>query len=375
MQLTLKANPHKLKQIRYITSQKESQTTPTKIKKQKNNQYNNCCIIEGKERVKDLVVQTSNALQSRLKELQTTFTKTKKRNSSQCNNCCIVEKKEQIKDLVVYTSNSLQSCFPTYNSKYDSKVFVEDYGCQSLHIVFGMTHACFAVATLNPIGLIPIITNAVAIKCIKLDRDLINSVERPQLATDLISYLNAINREGYLSIHRLFIRRDCIENEIRNHKKVNTQTLSSLDLKNALNNYNVKLIELEKSEDIINSEILEPILPILNKYENVDIEKCLTYTDTLKRTAAFKRRLLVGGSLAIYLSTLGIVVDGTDNVLIAFIATLSMLDLIGTPLIMDNDLSDKMNIISNCLKIYKNHLATIQNNAFVKTLENKKNIE
>src|SRR5579872_3442972 len=269
MQLTLKANPHKLKQIRYITSQKELQPTSTKTKKQKNNQ---------------------------------------------CNHRCIVEKKEQVKDFVVQTSNALQSCFPTYNSKYDSKIFIRDCGCSGMHIAIGMFHACYALATLNPIGLIPIITNAAAIKSSKLDRELINSVERPQLATDLISYLNAINREGIFYFHDLLSKRDRIEDEIRDHKQINTQTLSSLDLKNALNDYNVKLIELEKSKDIINNKILEPILPILNKYKNVDIEKCLTYKDTLMRTAAFKTYLLIGRSLAIYLSTFGIVMDSTDNV-------------------------------------------------------------
>jgi hypothetical protein len=102
MQLTLKANSYKLKQIKQIALQRELQTISTKIKKRKSNQ---------------------------------------------CDNCCIVEKKEQIKDLMVQTSNTLQSRFSTYNSKYGSNFFVEDSqtnGLLAANIVLGMGHVgCF----------------------------------------------------------------------------------------------------------------------------------------------------------------------------------------------------------------------------------------
>lgn len=330
MQLTLKANPQKIKQIRYIASHKELQTTSTKTKKQKNNQCNNCCIVEEKERIKDLIVQTSNTLQSR---------------------------------------------FSTYNSKYGSKFFVEDPGtnvCLGVNVMIGMIHAGHSLAFCNPAYLLPIITNVAAIKFIKLDTDLINSMEQPRLVRDLISYVKAINNDD-----NFFTQQNSVEDKIEAHKEINLKTLSSLGLKTALNDYEVKLVELEKSRDIINNKILEPILPILSKYKDDDIEKCLTYANELHRTTVLKQCLLIGGSIIISLSTFNILC-GTGYIITPMLSVFSAYQLVLAGLggnIGRGDLLDKTQIVSNYLKIYKDHLAARKNRASAKILKNKKNTE
>jgi hypothetical protein len=330
MQLTLKTNPHKLKQIRQITSHKE---------------------------------------------LQTTVTKSKKRKDNQCDNCCIVEKKEQIKDFMVHTSNNLQSRFSTYNSKYGSKFFVEDSGANFLlgfNVMVGMIHAGHSLAFCNPAYLLPIITNVAAIKFIKLDTDLINSVKQPRLVRDLISYVKATNNDD-----NIFGQQNSIEDKIEAHKEINLRTLSSLGLKTALNDYDVKLVELEKSRDIINNKILEPILPILSKYKDDDIEKCLTYANELHRTTVLKQCLLIGGSVIISLSTFNILC-GTGYIITPMLSVFSAYQLVLAGLggnIGRGDLLDKTQIVSRYLKTYKDHLKTIQNSAPIKILKNKKNTE
>jgi hypothetical protein len=344
MQLVLKTNPDKLKQIREITSRKELQTTPTKTKKQKSNQYNNCCIIEKKEQIKDSIVQTSNALQSR---------------------------------------------FSTYNSKYGSKFFVENSGDSInkqllvANIVVGMIYAGHSIAVANPAFLIPMVANAAAIKLIKLETDLINSVKQPQLVTDLMSYLKAINYNGVESIERLLSQREKIEEKIKAHKEINIGTFSSLGLKNLLDDYNVKLVELEKSKDIINDEILAPVLPILNKYKNVDVEKCLLYIETLNKSAVFKTCLFGGGGLFISLYALidlinmvdAHTVTNTDCICNGIIELLSVVCPIQFLGMIKFNLLKRMNTVSSCLKTYKDRLGAIKNSASVKTLKNQKSIE
>ncbi len=342
MQLTLKTNPQKNKQIRYIASQKESQTTATKAKKRKNNQPNNCCIVE---------------------------------------------KREQIKDLVVQTSNTLQSRFSTYNSKYGSNFFVENSADSinnellAANIVVGMIYAYHCIALSNPAFLIPMVANAAAIKLIKSETDLINSVKQPRLVTDLVSYLKALNNNRLGSIEGLLSRRQQIEEKIKAHKETNTETFSSLGLKTALDDHNVKLAELEKSKDIIDNEILEPVLPILNKYKNADVEKCLTYLKTLNRTAAFKICLFGGGGLIISLYTLTDLMSMMDAHILTdkdctFITTLlSVVCPIQFLGMIRFDSLNKMRMVSSYLKTYKKDLGTIQNSVSTKTLKNKKNIE
>ena len=324
MQLTPKTNPHKLKQIRYITSQKESQTTPTKTKRQKNNQ---------------------------------------------CNNCCIVEKKEQIKDLVVQTSNALQSRFSAYHSSYNSTCGIGDSLRNSLvlaNIMFGMIHVGYSFAYSHPVLLIPIIVNIATIKSLQSEADLMNSVKQSQLATDLISYLNALNDEGISYNQRLLGRQRDIECQIKDHKEINIQTFSSFDLKAALNDYNTKLATLEQTKNIVSNEILEPILPIFNQYKNVDIEKCLTYIDALTKIDTFKNNLCASGwAIGTMGTAFALVSGGAPSPL------LTLLSLI-TGCFTREDVRRKMPIVVGYLKTYKDHLGTTQNSVSAKTLKNKK---
>jgi hypothetical protein len=217
--------------------------------------------------------------------------------------------------------------------------------------------------------LIPIITNVAVTKLIKLDTDLINSVKQPTLARDLISYLRALNEKGLQSVENLLSRQHCIENKIKDHKLINTQTFSSLGLETVLNGYNAELVVLEEAKDITNNAILEPILPILNKYKNVDIEECLTYKNRLDRTAAFKISLLfAAGFIGPMYSVIAL------SSLTPWSMFLSMLTLPFFAVVMNNDLGQKTEIVSNYLKIYKDHLAAIKSNTSTK-LKNKKNIE
>lgn len=145
--------------------------------------------------------------------------------------------------------------------------------------ITSLAYAYVAAMTANPCFLFPIIINTAMRRRLKLTNNFANNQPKePELVTDIIFYVKATNMDEYSNI---LTNQDRINSHLKIHKEVNVQALSSLNLKAALNDYNIKLAALEESKNTINNTIIEPILPIFNKHKNINLEECLAYSENL----------------------------------------------------------------------------------------------
>ena len=309
------------------------------------------------------------------KEFYATSTKQKKQKEVNSNNCCIVKNKGQIKDLIVQSTDKLQSRFSTYSSNF----FGQNKTINKLlaaNIMASVVQASLAIGTGSPDFLLPIIFNATMMGSLKITDKIIDPAQEPQLVTDLISYAKAID------IPHLGKRSEIIR-QIKEHKKADVKMLSNLDLTMELDRYNTKLAELEESKAIINRELIEPLLPIFSKHKNVDLEKCLMYG--AKHFSCMDRAMLLtnvlGTTVAVALVIASPAFAEFSPFLLSVLANTSSVVPSGAFLITNEKLNDNENFLGkviDLIKIYKEHLETEKNSITTispKTSKKKRNTE